>query len=102
MAKIVTYKNDLKHCYAQLRLDSGERILVSIARHNIRIYKLSLMGMLPTSTIWSSTEVEYFMIRTECNDDALDGMCTLLSKFNSISDIAKAIQRKEIPPRVKR
>ncbi len=53
MGEVVTYKNDASHCFCQVKLDSGERILISIGSGTIRISKL-LLGAIPTETIWES------------------------------------------------
>lgn len=54
MSKIVTYKNDKYRCFCQIKLDSGERILISIAAiptPSIKVSKLAL-GLVPIQTIW--------------------------------------------------
>ena len=53
LAQLVTYRNEPPHrMYCQLKLDSGERILISISHSGIRISKLGLGGRLRTGTIW--------------------------------------------------
>jgi hypothetical protein len=54
MSRVVTYANNKYQCYCQIRLDSGERILISIAnapRPSVKIMKLFL-GFWPLQTIW--------------------------------------------------
>jgi len=48
MASIVTYKPG---AYCQIKLDSGERVLISCATTGIKIMKLGLVGLVPTRTI---------------------------------------------------
>ena len=55
MSKVVTYANNKYLCYCQIKLDSGERVLVSIASATtpcVKIKKLVFLGMLPIHTIW--------------------------------------------------
>lgn len=62
MGEVITYASDKRRCYCQLKLDSGERILVSIGRGHdgttatIKIFRL-LLGMIPTSTVWESDNI---------------------------------------------
>jgi hypothetical protein len=52
MSEIVTYKNaGTSGVYAQIRLDSGERLLLSMAQTGFRVSKL-LLGVIPTQTVW--------------------------------------------------
>lgn len=55
MSKVVTYKNDERHCYCHIKLDNGDRVMVSIAtapKPNIKVYKMALGGLIPVRTIW--------------------------------------------------
>ena len=54
MSSVVTYANNKYQCYCQIKLDSGDRILISIAsvpKPSIKIMKLFL-GFWPLQTIW--------------------------------------------------
>jgi hypothetical protein len=59
MAKIITYRNEgSKGVFCQLKLESGERILISMTQNNTKIFKLGLMGLVPMGTIWESSDIE--------------------------------------------
>jgi hypothetical protein len=54
MSKVIAYKNTGRHCFSQIRFDSRERILISVANspvHSIKVIKL-LAGIIPHKTIW--------------------------------------------------
>jgi hypothetical protein len=54
MSKVIAYKNTDRHCFSQIRFDSRERILISVANtpvHGIKVIKL-LAGIIPYKTIW--------------------------------------------------
>ena len=54
MSSVVTYANNKYQCYCQIKLDSGERVLISIAnapRPSVKVMKLFL-GFWPLQTIW--------------------------------------------------
>jgi len=55
MGSVVTYQNDGRSCYCQIKFESGERILISIAGQphpSIKVIRLILGGLLPRNTIW--------------------------------------------------
>jgi hypothetical protein len=54
MGKVVAYTNNSRQCFCQIKFESGERILISIAGQpnaGVKIMKL-LFGIIPTQTIW--------------------------------------------------
>lgn len=64
MAKVVTYANNASQCFCQIKFDSGERILISIAgppSASVKIIKL-VLGLIPAETVWecSATMVGSF------------------------------------------
>ncbi|MEN6560256.1 MAG: hypothetical protein ABFD52_05740 [Acidobacteriota bacterium] len=54
MSKVETYSNTAHKCYCQIKLDSGERILLSIASMpspSIKVFKVKFLGV-PVKTVW--------------------------------------------------
>lgn len=51
MARVVTRNASM----AQLQLDSGERVLISITRTEIAVFKLGFFGSIPLYKIWAGT-----------------------------------------------
>jgi len=50
----VTYANNARQCFCQIKFESGERVLISIAgppSAGVKIMKL-LLGLIPTETVW--------------------------------------------------
>ena len=55
MGEVVAYANNKAQCFCQVKLDSGERVMVSIASMptpSIKVIRLGLLGLLPKETIW--------------------------------------------------
>lgn len=52
MSEIVTYCDDHLHTFAQIRLDDGKRILITITRADIKVYRLWLSGLVPFGTLY--------------------------------------------------
>jgi hypothetical protein len=90
MTKVVTYKAG---AFCQLKLDSGERVLISCAQTGIQIMKLALGGLIPSRTIfsWSISEVrlvaEIFADINSPNEHPLDAIKNKLINCKSIAEI---------------
>lgn len=57
MGSIVTYANNSRQCFCQIKFESGERVLISISgppNAGVKIMKL-LLGFIPTRTVWECT-----------------------------------------------
>jgi hypothetical protein len=55
MGEVVTYANNTRQCFCQIKFESGERVLISIAgapTPSVKIMKIGFLGMIPTQTIW--------------------------------------------------
>lgn len=55
MSSVVTYANNEGQCFCQIKFDSGERVLISIASvptPSCKILRLVLGGFIPFQTIW--------------------------------------------------
>ena len=78
MSKVIVYKNTDRHCFSQIRFDSRERILISVANnplHSIRIIKL-FAGIIPYKTVW-----EFNLPESET-----DGQAKLIALFSDTLD----------------
>ena len=90
MAEIITCKPG---AYYQIKLASGERILISCAQTGIKIMKLSLGGLLPTKTIadWPltqlSTAIHIFVDSNEPFKHPLEAIKDKLITCASIKEI---------------
>jgi hypothetical protein len=92
MNKIIAYKNaGSSGMFCQLKFDSNERILISIAQTGVRICKLSFGGLIPTRTLWESNDsvrmVELFGDENEPDKHLLDAIITKLMRCNSVSEV---------------
>lgn len=97
MAKIVTYKPG---AYCQLKLASGERVLISCAQTGIKIIKLALGGLIPTRTIvdWPIAElvsaIELFADEAAPTQHPLDAIKNKLIHCSSIKAIEQLCLRR--------
>jgi hypothetical protein len=101
MATVVTYE---PNAYCQLKLDSGERILISCGHDGIRIVKMRLGGRLPTKTIarWSIKEigaaVDAFADPSDPTLSPLDAIKKKLMSCASISEVERLCKHQEKVP----
>lgn len=88
MSQIITYKNEgVKGVFSQIKLDSGERVLISIAANEIKIYKLKFFGVIPSGTIWEYPDLFGFFNLLQANGYSghpLDVLVEKVKFFDSI------------------
>ena len=114
-ARIITYANNSRQCFCQLKLASGERILISIASQptpSIKVIKLKMGGLLPGPTIWEynalmaggyEAYVENHMIMfanemladPDKSQHPLDAMCEVLKRCASIDEVRHELLDRE-------
>lgn len=91
MGKVITYKNEgAKGVFSQIKLDSGERVLISIAANEIKIFKLKFFGAIPSATIWEYPNLyEFFDLLTAngYSEHPLDVLVEKVKNFNSIGHL---------------
>jgi hypothetical protein len=93
MSEVVTYKNDGQHCFCQVKLDSGERILISLGSGTLRISKL-LLGIIPMETIWESGDAKTIMSVLLCEGQfkhPLDAAKDKAMAARSINDLRRML-----------
>lgn len=61
MGKVITYRNEgAKGIFSQIKLDNGDRVLISIAADEVKIFKMKFFGMIPGETIWEYPDLFRF------------------------------------------
>ncbi len=72
MGKVVNYAKNPRQCFCQIKFESGERVLISIAgppNAGVKVMKL-LFGFIPTQTVW------------ECSAAMAGGFDSYVQKLN--------------------
>lgn len=57
MGKIILKKDTPLQCFAQLRLENGDRILISASSSGVKVVKLKWAGLFPSATLWASNSM---------------------------------------------
>jgi hypothetical protein len=58
VGEIVAKRDNKRQCFAQLKLDNGDRILISVASGLVRVSKLGWRGLWPVATLWETQTVD--------------------------------------------
>lgn len=92
----ITYANTASQCFCQVRLRSGDRILVSGAQGEIRVYRLALFGLLPRGVVGIFTAADlatllpfdliYGLLEEEAMTHPLDCLSLFMA---SLPDLAR-------------
>lgn len=109
MSKVIAYQNTDRHCFSQIRFDSRERILISVANapaHSIKVIKL-LAGIIPYKTIWEfslpegARDAQAKLISMFADQSArkvdhpLDAITTRLVACRSCNEAVRVLQQAE-------
>lgn len=96
MGEIVTYKNAGKAgIFSQIKLDNGERILISIAEPGVQIFKLGFGGLFPMGTVWESGDLQQMTVLfgdfALSESMLLDAVINKLIRCRSIDDVKQLL-----------
>lgn len=99
----ITYANNESQCFCQIRLKSGERILVSGAQGEIRVYCLALFGYMPRGVVGIFTaaqlakilpfELTYGNFEKDTMTHPLDIISMFLAAFPDIAQVRDFFHR---------
>lgn len=95
MSQVITYKEG---CYSQIKLTSGERIMLSIARTGIVIFKMRFFGVVPGPKIaeWLPHNLHGFRERFgggPWNPTPLKLAVEKLTSFDSIAQLREFLTK---------
>ena len=60
MGKQITFQNDPKAQFCQIKLEDGKRLLISVAEGCVKIFTLKLFGVIPNKTIYTNKVIDLF------------------------------------------
>ncbi|MCK4814192.1 hypothetical protein KA005_00355 [bacterium] len=95
MSRIIAYKEGR---YSQIKLDSGERILLSVAQSGIVIFKLRFLGLVhgPKIAEWSPKDLARFMLLfggAPLNQTPFKYTVEKLASFESIESLRQFLKK---------
>jgi len=93
----VTYKNaGLSGVYSQIKLDSGERVMISIAASEIKIFRMKLGGLIPGSVVYHIDDLFEFSDLLTKNGVVLNPLDFLIEGLKDSSDIHRLCENADV------
>jgi len=94
MSSVVTYSNMKPGgTFAQIKLNDGSRVLISVTQDEVAILKLILFGNIPTKKIWANNTKELLETTGAYPDTLLDGLVGIVEEAVSIDEIPALMDR---------
>jgi hypothetical protein len=97
MGSIVVKKDNGWQCFARLKLDSGEQIMISVAQSGVKIFKMKWAGLFPAATLWESKTIvevaEKFFDSEKPLQRPLDSMIDKLIDSRSAAEVVVRLTR---------
>ncbi|MBL7141998.1 hypothetical protein ISS21_02865 [Patescibacteria group bacterium] len=93
MSEIITYSDQKPQgTFAQIKLDEGKRILVSLTQAEIAVFKLILGGNIPAEKVWQH-DIMNFVLKVDSkkeykNKTPLEAAVDVVLGCKSVDDIA--------------
>ena len=87
MSEIITYSNSPSGKYCQIKFDHGKRILVSLTRTEIKIFKMKFLGSVPGDTIFEITTLDLFSNKYKSAREKLTEKSTALDMLDVFKEI---------------
>ena len=97
-AKLLRFRQTRRLCHCELRLASGERVLVAISRYpepSFRVIRLAFFGLISLGTLW-----EYRPKTAEGPQRFMDLLCNGLVASASIEEVQRLLPQMERAGRV--
>ena len=54
MGEVVAKRDTPRQCWARLRLENGDQVMISVAQSGVKVIKMKWAGMFPAVTLWQS------------------------------------------------
>lgn len=54
MGEIIVKKDTPTQCFARLRLENGDQVMISVAQSGVKVFKMKWAGLFPSTTLWES------------------------------------------------
>jgi hypothetical protein len=94
MGEIIVKRDTPRQCFARLRLDNGDQIMISVAVSGVKVSKLKWAGFFPSATLWKSDSmaevVEKFFDERKPLQRPLD---TIIEKLIDCRSAAEVVVR---------
>jgi hypothetical protein len=91
MGKVIVKRDKGRKCWARLKLENGDQVMISVSQSGVKVYKMKLAGMTPAAVLWESrsiTElVKEFFDERKPNQHRLDSMIDKVIDCRSAAEV---------------
>jgi hypothetical protein len=91
MGEIIVKKDTPSQCFARLRLENGDQIMISVTQSAVTVFKMKWAGLLPSATLWASSSMaevaNMFFDEGEPMQRPLDSMIARLLDCRSAAEV---------------
>jgi hypothetical protein len=57
LGEVIVKRDTPRQCFARLRLENGDQVMISVARSGVKVFKMKWAGMIPSATLWESKTI---------------------------------------------
>jgi hypothetical protein len=97
MGELVAKRDTPNQCWARLRLDNGDQVMISVAQSGMKIFKMRWGGMWPAATLWASSNLaeiaQKFIDETKPFQRPLDAMIDKIIDCRSAGEVVAKLIR---------
>lgn len=97
MGKVEAKTDTPQQCWARLRLESGEKVLISVAQVGVKIFRLKWGGLVPGPTLWASRSLvdvhETFFDHEKPLQTPLDSIINKIIDCRSAAEVCARLSR---------
>ncbi|MGH7564850.1 MAG: hypothetical protein ACREK5_10575 [Gemmatimonadota bacterium] len=91
MSRVLREKNTGRQCFSTIELDTGEKVMISVASGEVKIVRMKWRGAFPGETVWTSSDADQlaglFFHPNRANELPLESIRNRLLQCSSIAEI---------------
>jgi hypothetical protein len=91
MGEVIVKRDTGRKCWARLKLENGDQVMISVSHSGVKVFKMKLAGMIPAAILWESRSitklVKQFFDEREPNQHPLDSMIDKLIDCRSAAEV---------------
>jgi hypothetical protein len=91
MGEVIVKTDTGRKCWARLKLENGDQVMISVSQLGVKVFKMKLAGLTPATVLWESrsiTElVKEFFDERKPDQHPLDSMIAKLIDCRSAAEV---------------
>jgi hypothetical protein len=91
MGEVIVKTDTGRKCWARLKLENGDQVMIAVSQSGVKVFKMKLAGMTPAALLWESHSilelVKEFFDEGKPNQHPLDSMIDKLTDCRSAAEV---------------